>query len=478
MRTTGERLDFRNPIDHRAPRYRPLLEQLQANILRPHWRRFGILLAFDIEDAARARAYISGVLAARITTAARQLDDDERGERVPVVTTFCLSRSGYAALGEPLSRTPRDPRFREGMKVSRPLLNDPPVERWESPYRQDIHALLLIASDDEKLLDAEERRAREELSALGRVRTSERGCEMYDARGNVIEHFGFVDGRSQPLFLEEDLQHERDVLARTSLFDPSAGLSLVLDRDPGAAGAWGSYLVFRKLEQDVRRFHRLERALAEELGHGDPELAGAMVIGRFRDGTPVAMHERPRMDGAVANNFDFDSDSVGLRCPFQSHIRKCNPRGDEMRKSPQLRRKRQILAQERTHRIARRGITYGERDLHPHAAAPAEALPEGGVGLLFMCFQSNITDQFEHIQGTWANALESVRRDPPTGRDPLIGQPFHPIGADEEPPPSGQVWPRAWGSEEPHAPFNFSGCVRMLGGEYFFAPSLKTLRAL
>ena len=41
----------------------------------------------------------------------------------------------------------------------------------------------------------------------------------------------------------------------------------------------------------------------------------------------------------------------------------------------------------------RRGIPYGARNL----ADP----PSSGVGLLFMCYQRNIRQQFEFIQRTW-----------------------------------------------------------------------------
>ncbi len=33
------------------------------------------------------------------------------------------------------------------------------------------------------------------------------------------------------------------------------------------------------------------------------------------------------VEGPVPNNFDYESDTAGAKCPFQAHIRKTNPRG-------------------------------------------------------------------------------------------------------------------------------------------------------
>ena len=43
-----------------------------------------------------------------------------------------------------------------------------------------------------------------------------------------------------------------------------------------------------------------------------------------------------------------------------------------------------------------------------------------GVGLIFMCCQRDIKDQFEFIQRTWANNNDFSKRG--TGLDPVIGQ--------------------------------------------------------
>src|SRR5262249_37013322 len=151
--------------------------------------------------------------------------------------------------------------------------------------------------------------------------------------------------------------------------------------DPGAAGgnAFGSYFVFRKLEQNVRAFTRAEDALGRQLArldpHFDPELAGAMIVGRFEDGAPVVLQRGPGMPNPVANDFDFAGDPDGLKCPFHAHIRKANPRGDTTRLGG-------TLASERSHIMARRGIPYGARRMNKRRQFSDR--PTRGVGLLFM----------------------------------------------------------------------------------------------
>ena len=78
-------------------------------------------------------------------------------------------------------------------------------------------------------------------------------------------------------------------------WDPSEPLKRVLVADPAtnAADSFGSYFVFRKLEQNVRGFKVREQELADALGLvGDErERAGAMAVGRFEDGTPLALSQ-------------------------------------------------------------------------------------------------------------------------------------------------------------------------------------------
>ena len=88
--------------------------------------------------------------------------------------------------------------------------------------------------------------------------------------------------------------------------------------------------------------------------------------------------------------------------------------------------------------MARRGQTYGERKDDPNDDTLPRYRPTGGVGLLFMAFNSELGNQFEFTQRTWANNAGFPRfpaGDPQPGLDPVIGQGARPTAA----------WPSVWG---------------------------------
>jgi Dyp-type peroxidase family len=337
------------------------------------------------------------------------------------------------------------------MKARGAWLSDPPLETWEPGFQGEIHAMALLADDQAPRLASALELLRASLDGVGLVVAEEAGATFRNEKGQAIEHFGFVDGISQPLFLRDDIESAgKD---GNDCFDPSAPLVLALRPDLLGEGehSHGSYLVFRKLEQDVRRFRDLERALADCLGI-DSELASAYTVGRFRDGTPLTLHLEPNRAGGL-NNFNFDVDPGG-RCPVHAHIRRTNPRGSAAASdysSPEL---------ERQHRIVRRGISYGVLDLNPPA--------EEKVGLLFMCFQGDIAEQFEMMQSSWVNSADFLGAG--SGIDPIAGQGQLLSG--------GQRWPMQWGDNDQHKQFDFSSCVALRGGEYFFAPSLSFANVL
>lgn len=460
----------RDGIDPGQAKFQPLLGALQGNILKPHGRAHAVYLFLRFKRGARvkARAWIGDLATPRIMSARQQLQEAAahhkgKGPGHTLVNLF-LSAKGYQALGGGLA-LPADPRFRAGMKRSRAILRDPASAAWEKGYRGDIHAAMLLADANKPKLERLVKEIRKELRAFGQVLAVEKGRMWRNHAGHAVEHFGYVDGRSQPLFLRPDMDRAKkkptgDGITR---WNPSAPLNLVLARDPNVprGPAFGSYAVFRKLEQNVRAFKTLEKKLARKLGLKKKlaELAGALAVGRFEDGTPVARSQSGavRMNAPIPNNFTYVRDGAGGRCPFQAHIRAVNPRTDAAR----------------AHRIARRGIPYGNRVTPPAIEQPPKDMPTRGVGLLFLCFQRNIGTQFEHVQ----RAANAGRRG---AMDPIVGQ-GRPAGAS--------LWPKDWG-QPPGTPFDFrasikangtvvkKGVVTLKGGEYFFAPSLPFLRSL
>jgi Dyp-type peroxidase family len=464
-------LNSPTPLDPEDQDVAPLLADLQGNILKWHGRDHTaqVFLRFREGAATAVKAFIKSFAERYVTSAAKQLKEAELYNRHGIVGdlfgNFYLSARGYENLGFTGTQVPQDSRFLAGMKASREDLNDPAPGDWEEWYRGDIHAMILLADDILPALNREVRRVLTELKEIADVLTIERGSVLRNNNEDPIEHFGYVDGISDPLFLKGDIE-KADKSGRDK-WDPLATLSLALVPDPNGPddSAFGSYLAFRKLEQNVRGFEMEKERLADALGLKDKqrERAGALVVGRFEDGTPVTAHQEGQGDPG-SNNFDYSEDD-GSRCPFHAHIRKTNPRGDSVGTDRYGRRVAADLEAERAHRVVRRGIPYGKREVEPKDNPALEELPTGGVGLLFMCFQSDIGNQFEFIQKSFSNDPDFPQRG--TGPDPLTGQG----------PSQAQEWPLEHG-QPATAHFDFQRFVTLRGGEYFFAPSLAFLKSI
>jgi Dyp-type peroxidase family len=455
--------------------YEPL-ENLQGNILQGHGRNRSehIFLSFRDGMQKTVKDWIKGLAdSGLITSAHRQLAeiDQYRRDKTPgdLFMSFLLSAKGYTYLYPEQEGKLRfdDEAFLYGMKAAQNRLNDPPMREWEIGYQREIHAMVLLADDDERRLQEQRRKLCETVAPHAVVCVAESGKVMWNRQNYPqqypVEHFGFVDGRSQPLFFQSDIERENVERDGTGVWDPGAGPDLVLAPDPygqvkdGANDVVyqhsGSYLVFRKLEQYVRAFKEREQQLAQALGlpEADAKRAGALVMGRFEDGTPIVLEPTAGRSAPVLNNFTYKDDPHGGRCPFQAHIRKVNPRQQDIP------------------HIVRRGITYGERDKEPQENPSLEELPVNGVGLLFMCYQRNIAQQFEVLQYLYASDPRVPGEGDP-GIDPIIGQPGgNGVGQ--------QRWPASWGApRHQHKPFDFHSFVTLKGGEYFFAPSIYFLK--
>lgn len=459
-----------------------MLQSLQGNILKGHGRVESLHVFFRI-DPGRAHAMrraLRAIANFHATSAYRQLLETEafKANGTPGATfvAVMLSHTGYAAIGR-LSQAPTASTFVNGMRhpdQADDIGDD--VSKWHPAFRQPIDGMILIA-DDERNRVRLKRDAIAQLLVDGgaAIVHEQRGSALKDHAGEGIEHFGYVDGRSQPLLLVEDIERESEQ-GGTARWDPAFALNRALVPDPGAPGgvSFGSYVIFRKLEQDVRGFKRQEQVLATALGLSgdDRERAGALAVGRFEDGTPITLSDEA-VGTPPGNDFNYAGDASatddrGLRCPFHAHIRKVNPRtGSDF---------------ERARIMPRRGIPYEDvpRVVHPSdipesaslqdfEARVAPILPTGDVGLLFMAYNASLEEQFVFTQKSWANNPSFPNET--TGVDPVIGQ-----GTATHVSPR---WARRW--DEPTSDLvlvPFHGFVTMRGGEYFFAPSLTFLKSL
>ena len=418
------------------------LEDIQANILQSHGRGYAWHLFLRLNGNQRQIRHWISWLAQRITSAenhnaaatewqnakkiGKQKEIDEQ-----ILLCFFLSAKGYEQFTFSDESIPGDRSFQLGMKRGEvnSRLKDPPSGKWADDYRNQIDAMVLIAHNSEKELEKEKNAIEDNLKGhkAGKILFVEKGVKLVSKLDNKtpIEHFGYVDGISQPVFLTE----EREPI--------TGNLSTVLEKE--SEGRYGSYLVFRKLEQDVPAFNKKIKALASVLGVS-PEEAGARVVGRFPNGTHLSHFDspQPKEKWPEEKEVNFNDDLNGRRCPLHAHIRKMHHRGAVKGKP--------------IFRIARRGITY-------------EGRPGEKPGLLFMSYQKSISCQFEVLQGQWANGLDFPNKN--TGIDPLIGQMI--VGEQQ------QQWP---GRESDKVAFSFQDVVALKGGEYFYAPSISYLKNL
>jgi Dyp-type peroxidase family len=316
------------------------------------------------------------------------------------------------------------------------------------------------------------------------------------------EHFGFKDGISQPGIRGIDPPDDpignanqghpgQDLLRpgefiigyATQISTAKAGVDGP-NPDPGpdsqANPAWtvnGSYLVFRRLRQDVGGFERHVSQLAETLGWST-DLVGAKLVGRYKSGAPIEErkfqpgpytppstdpgdpnHGNPALgnNNELNNNFEFGSDPQGAFCPLAGHIRKAYPR-DEV--TPAGAENSESSTQKR--RLLRRGIPYGAPfDAHDPTSGEVDR------GLLFFCYQNDIQEHFEFVQQNWVNNPNFPPN--PPGLPPLRGAP----GQD---PIIAQSASGAMLVDPAKTPVDVHHFVTTTGGEYFFSPSIKALQ--
>ena len=402
--------------------------EAQPNIIRAHARdRLDVFLLDFGDSADRARVVLADFARDMKTASAHNGEvmafkrKEPRNEPVIPYIGIGLSSSGYEKLD---ATPPADEAFRQGMRQRRDVLGDPDDTALQEGYRTRADAIVIVGWPRGSGSDAAVDAIRTRLEACATVVAHERGATKRNDAGEAIEHFGFADGLSGPKFIIDGSDTGAD-----GPWNSLARLGSVVVKEPEGPG-FGSYLVYRKLQQDPDAFDRSTTAVATHLWQGakDASHAGALLFGRHPDGTPTVEHREPA--GDPTNAFDYTEDLAGLRCPVGAHIRRMEERNG------------------RTPVLARRGQTYGP-DEH------------GEVGVLFMAVMSSIEGQFEAVQ---------KRANDPASFDALIGQ-----GNSGDRPRSRLAV--EWG-EGATQEVDTEPAVHLRGGEYFFLPSVTFLQEL
>jgi Dyp-type peroxidase family len=434
---------------------------VQGFVVRGYRLPFASYLLAHVRDATKARRWI-GALLDDVLTATPWSAKPDAGVNV------AFSYAGLRALGVPgatLAGFPQE--FRDGMAARAGLLGDTgesAPERWDPGFLDPgIHVLVMISANSDEVLRRHDMRVRAAAEAGGlEVVADQAGAALLGG----TEHFGFADGFAQPAIegAPGPVTPGQGAPQKDGGWRPLAAGEFILGY-PDEQGALpsapapdqfavnGSYLVYRKLRQDVAAFRR---RLVESARHfaGGEELLAAKVVGRWRDGTPLALSPDRPDAGIVAdpnrnNAFSYGDDPSGLRCPVGSHVRRVNPRESMPFHGALVNR----------HRMIRRGMPYGP--------PLADGAPDDGVdrGVVFMCLQASIARQFEFVQSQWLGDGNALRLG--DDQDVIAGPQDH-DGTRKMTIPGSP--PYLFGP--------LSRAVTVRGGDYFFCPGVNGLRYL
>jgi Dyp-type peroxidase family len=488
------------------------LDNIQGNSLGGFNKDFEDFLFLTVKDKEAARKWVreatqeffsSAEHVLAFNNAFKALKDSGVKKPESVIqarwANIAFTFAGMEALGVSADAGDLGEAFKKGMAARSGLLGDAGAsdpKNWTEPFRpaevEKIHVLIIVAADSASDLVAHVAAVQSApgfstaFGVVGRVA----GRTRVDQVGH--EHFGFKDGVSQPGI--RGITTPDDPIANPEQGHPGQdllwpgefvlGYPKQIDKaDPDVDGpnphpgplskagnaSWtndGSFLVFRRLAQDVGAFHEQLAALAKAQSLS-VDLMGAKLVGRYRSGCPLeALSMQPKAappsptdpgipDPSLANNdalnnaFEFGNDAKGTRCPVSAHIRKAYPRDEDTGAGPDSESATQ------TRRLLRRGIPFGRSWGSEDHAANAESR-----GLLFLAYQNDIEQHFEFVQSKWVNRGDFPPLPLPAthGEDPIIA--------------TSSQGKFELSSGHPIAINHF---VTTTGGAYFFVPSIHTL---
>ena len=267
-----------------------------------------------VGDPERGRAWLRGLLD-QVRTA-----EWRTGPPPSSMLNVALTHAGLGALGvAPRVIESFSAEFKQGMAGRARLLGDVgPSDRtrWAPGLGTDAaHVLVTLNALDETALGAAVADLRAGLEAAGSLSIVYQ--QDTSVLGTAREHFGFADGFSQPAI--EGIHEARVRGGGVPLEDGSWRALAVgefilgygdeetrVDRQgrlptapAGALGRNGTYMVWRKLHQDVALFRRILRDAAAGYEQGGEEALAAKMVGRWRNGTPLVVSpagERPGFD--------------------------------------------------------------------------------------------------------------------------------------------------------------------------------------
>ena len=444
------------------------LTDIQGNILRGYRLPFARYIFLNLTGGDKAKAFLAEIIP-HVTNSEVWIDEKPKS-----TLNIGLSRTALAALDVPLaSINSFPPEFLDGMaKRAKALgdIGDSAPEHWDDFWANRVDVWVSINA-----LSAEDREGK--FQVIQKAITHSQGAKIVgtqDTEALIIdgapspkEHFGYTDGLAQPDFQGshafntpgdgkiagkgkwKDLKNGEFLLGY-----PNEALEDGELPAPAELAKNGTFMVYRKLEQNVQGFRDYVDEWGEKYPGGKEKLM-AKFIGRWRDGTPLALSPDKMNPDLAAdhnrnNNFTYGDDPEGLKCPIGAHVRRANPR-DELLYHGKLPSRRRIL---------RRGMPYG------NYTPEGQPVDEQERGIIFMAINANISRQFEFVQQQWIN----------------YGNDFH-AGEDKDPVLGNREKPGRFviPGDKQNPPFicaDMQSFVTLKGGDYFFLPSLTALQML
>jgi Dyp-type peroxidase family len=432
----------------------------------PHARY--LLLELGAPEAARA--LLMKLL--KVVTTGERWDINSK----PMSTVnIAFTHKGLIRMDLPLASLLSFPlEFQQGMRARGDIIGDTGTngpDRWDGVWREGrVHAWLAVNARSPEALEercGEMLRLMEETQG-GRLLAAQNACSIFiDGKVSPKEHFGYTDGFGNPDFIgaervctpgqgKLDKHGNWEALATGEFllgYADEAG-ELPVAPTPHLLGRNGTFMVYRKLHQNVATF----RAYLEEKGKqyaGGKEKLAAKFVGRWRDGTPLERSpDGPdpvlTADKDQNTNFTYGGDPTGTRCPMGAHIRRAHPR-DAFGFNGGLVNRRRIM---------RRGLSYGE---YVPEGSPVSDSDERGI--VFMALNASIFRQFEFVQQQWIEY----------GNDAHQGNDKDFLTGNHDGKGRFLIQGTAGADNPPFICGGLPNFVELRGGDYFFLPSLTAL---
>lgn len=445
------------------------LTDIQGNILRAYAFPYARYVFLNFTSHNESKEFLKALIP-HITNSEIWLE-----EKPCSTLNIGLSRTALTALEVPTASINSFPvEFMQGMAKRAKALGDvadSDPKNWDEVWHSRVDLWISINA-----LTAKDRD--EKFSFLENLIKETKGAEILasqntqaltiDGTPSNKEHFGYTDGIAQPDFEGSHANNtpgDGKVAGKGKWKDLKNGEFLLgypneaaEDGDlpiPMLLAKNGCFMVYRKLEQNVKAF----RDYVDEWGErypGGKEKLMAKFMGRWRDGTPIAVSP-DKMDPDLAtdqqrnNNFTYHDDMQGTKCPIGAHIRRANPR-DSLLFNGKLASRRRII---------RRGMPYG--DYVPEG----EKVSKEERGIVFMALNGSIARQFEFVQQQWINYGNDFHQGEDS--DPVLGN---------RPTPGRFVIPGKNKKTPPFICADMQTFITLKGGDYFFLPSITALYQL